>query len=326
MPIPLRQARLGALLLLTTAVAPAGAAPFTAEFVGTAGSSASASADQNNAPFGRVGDYPDDQYVSVPMSNLPVSGSATLGANAGGGSSFASSSFMATAGGLHVSAVASASGSPPTGWNASGYSSSFADAVAYDSFIVSAPGLAADAVFTITASLYMTGSVGAMGFSPPSGGYDALATWQAEVSFENSTMMYVLQERASSSFWDSPSTGAGYGGDGFSTLNLTFTVANGQPTRITIAGHVRARAMAGAGSDAVAGADAWSDLGHTIGWGGISSVLDDAGNPLDTFTALSETSGFDYRNAYAEVPEPSSLALIMVGMFRVLGRRKSDSR
>jgi hypothetical protein len=133
----------------------------------------------------------------------------------------------------------------------------------------------------------------------------------------------VLQERASSSFWDNPSVGQGYGGDGFSTLNLTFTVANGEPTSMSIAGHVRARAAAGAGPGEVAGADAWSDLGRTIGWGGISSVLDDAGNPVDSFTALSETSGFDYSNAYVSVvPEPSSLALIMVGMFRVLGRRK----
>jgi hypothetical protein len=332
MPTSCRIARLGALVLLLSTV-PAEAV-YTAEYAGSASSSANAVSKHDWPPFEVTSDHPADMHFSAPNSSTAVTGSTILGANAGNGTAFSSASFMATAGGLHIATVASATGSGNGvfGWGSSGGSSSQASAVAYDAFVVSTSSYAPGAILTVSASLSMTGSVGAMGFRSPSGSdgsYDALASWQAEVQVYNSTMLFPVNERASSSCWDGPSTGMGCGGAGFSTLDLTFTVANGQPTDLAILGQVRARAVAGAQHEALAGADAWSDLGHTIAWGGIESVVDEAGNPIGIFTAFSQTTGFDYRNAYVSaVPEPRSWLLLMVGVLAVLFRatRSTASR
>ena len=173
-----------ALLLLISAL-PAGAV-YTAEYAGSASSSANAVMKHEWPPFEVSTDRPPDKYFHAPNSSTAVTGSTILGANAGSGTAFSSASFMATAGGVHVAAVASATGSGNGvfGWGSSGGSSSEASAVAYDAFVVSASGYAPGAVLTVSASLSMTGSVGAMGFRSPSGAdgrYDALASWQAEV-------------------------------------------------------------------------------------------------------------------------------------------------
>jgi hypothetical protein len=314
-------ARLSAFVILTTVVAPAWAV-YSAEYSGSASSQAGASTSQNVAPFDAHADNPDDVFDYAPNSSAAVLGSTILNANAGAGSAFSSASFMATAGGVHVGAVASATAGGSPGWGSGASSFSTADAVSYDSFIVTAAGYAPGTVFTVHASVYMTGSVGAMGFRSPSGGegsYDAVSSWQAEVHIANETMLFPLQQQASSNCWDSLAMGPGCGGAAFSTLNLLFTVANGETTDLALVGHVRSRSSAGANGEALAGADAWADLGHTIGWGGISSVLDDAGNPIGTYTALSATSGFDYRNAYVSaVPEPRIAVLLFTGILVVL--------
>lgn len=315
-------ARLGAFVLLTSTVIPAGAV-YTGQYAGSATSSAGASTEHISAPpFERTLDYPADMSFYSPISSTTVTGSTTLGANAGSGTAFSSASFMATAGGLHIAAVASATGNGVPGWSSGGSSSSYADAVSYDAFVVTAPSYAPGAVFTVSASLSMTGSVGAMGSRSPAGAggsFDALSSWQAEVQVHNSTMLFPVNRRASSACWDNPSVGMGCGGAGFSTLGLTFTVANGLPTDLVLSGQVRARASAGATHEGLAGADAWSDLGHTIAWGGIESVLDGAGNPVATYSALSQTTGFDYRTAYvAAVPEPRTWLLFAVGMLMVV--------
>lgn len=324
-----RVARLSAFVLLTSTVVPAGAV-YTSQYAGSATSSAGASTEHISAPpFERTLDYPADISFRSPISSTTVTGSTTLGANAGNGTAFSSASFMATAGGLHIAAVASATGAGVPGWSSGGSSSSYADAVSYDAFVVTTSSYAPGAVFTVTAGLSMTGSVGAMGFRSPAGAdgsFDALASWQAEVQVYNSTMLFPVNERASSACWDNPSVGMGCGGAGFSTLGLTFTVANGQPTDLLLLGQVRARASAGATHGGLAGADAWSDLGHTIAWGGIESVVDGAGNPIDTYTAFSQTTGFDYRNAYVSaVPEPRIWLLLMVGMLVTVLFRASRS-
>lgn len=291
-----------------------------AQYAGTATSTAGASASQLVYPFDRIGHYPSDQSLSAPQSNTEASGSTLLGANAGGASAFSSASFMATAGGLHLAAITSTGASPSAGWDAGASSSSYADAVAYDSFVVNAPSYASGAVFTITASVNLTGSVGAMGSVSPagaSGNFDALSSWRAEVQLYNSTMQFPLQAAGSSACWDNPSVGMGCSG-GPAALSLTFTVSNGQPTDLVILGQARARSFAGAGAGAVAAADAWSDLGHTIAWGGIDSVRDSEGKLIAAYTALSATSGFEYRNGYVSaVPEPRSWLLFVVGILGI---------
>ena len=62
-------------------------------------------------------------------------------------------------------------------------------------------------------------------------------------------------------------------------------------------------------------ADSWSDLGHTIAWGGITEVRDANNQLVSNFSAISASSGFDYRNAYVSaVPELPAPALAVLGL------------
>jgi PEP-CTERM motif len=55
-----------------------------------------------------------------------------------------------------------------------------------------------------------------------------------------------------------------------------------------------------------------SDYGHTINWGGITSVVDaDTGEP-DTDWTVESASGFDYSQP-VQVPEPASVLLAAIG-------------
>jgi hypothetical protein len=56
-----------------------------------------------------------------------------------------------------------------------------------------------------------------------------------------------------------------------------------------------------------------ADVGETVGWGGISSVIDNAtGQPITNWTIKSD-SGFDYSKPFVETPEPASLILLSMG-------------
>jgi hypothetical protein len=75
------------------------------------------------------------------------------------------------------------------------------------------------------------------------------------------------------------------------------------------------------GGGAVASGDA--DYGHTIEWGGITSVIDETTGLPDTDWSIESASGFDYAHP-AEVPEPGSLVLFAIGSAAALAsvRRK----
>jgi hypothetical protein len=68
----------------------------------------------------------------------------------------------------------------------------------------------------------------------------------------------------------------------------------------------------------VSTADYLADLGIT--WGGISGVYRADGSQVGKYSAISQTSGFDYGSAYVQsepgssVPEPSSAALVLLGI------------
>jgi hypothetical protein len=63
-------------------------------------------------------------------------------------------------------------------------------------------------------------------------------------------------------------------------------------------------------------ASSLGDYGHTITWGGITSVVDaDTGEP-DTDWSVESASGFDYAHAAPE-PEPASIVLAAIGSIAV---------
>jgi hypothetical protein len=68
----------------------------------------------------------------------------------------------------------------------------------------------------------------------------------------------------------------------------------------------------------------FGDVSGSLHWGGIESVTDDNGNPVDDWTIESD-SGFDYSKPFG-VPEPSSIALaaIALGVIQVRLRRRVD--
>ena len=63
---------------------------------------------------------------------------------------------------------------------------------------------------------------------------------------------------------------------------------------------------------------------QSLNWGGIDSVTDEFGNPIDDWTITSE-SGFDYSRPFG-VPEPTSITLSSFGLFlwRGLARHRCD--
>jgi hypothetical protein len=57
-----------------------------------------------------------------------------------------------------------------------------------------------------------------------------------------------------------------------------------------------------------AGANA--TFGHTMTWGGITSVIDKVtGRPITDWT-IDSASGFDYSKPFSEIPEPASICLL----------------
>jgi hypothetical protein len=315
-------ARFSAVALLLSLAASPGWAQSNA---GTARASAGAGMSQEVFPGDRYGDYPAEVVDHKQPQALLVNGSAINGAGAGTASAFSSASFVAAAGGVHVSAVASGSASGTPGWGAGGGSAAYADAATGDSFRIFAPAYALGALFTVNASLSLSGSAGAAAsLANGSGSYDALSSWQARVTVSNPSMLYAVAQYSSGACWSSQRVPDNCDGAGFSNLALQFTVANGQDTSLSISGSARAYINFGASGDASVSGNAFADLGNTIAWGGISSLLDTDGQNIGDYAAASDGSGFDYREAFvSSVPEPASWMLLIAGLFLLPLRRSS---
>jgi hypothetical protein len=66
------------------------------------------------------------------------------------------------------------------------------------------------------------------------------------------------------------------------------------------------------------------DVSGSVHWGGIVSITDESGNPLDNWT-ISAESGFDYSKPFG-VPEPSSALLFLAGVCVPLALGRSRFR
>jgi hypothetical protein len=65
-------------------------------------------------------------------------------------------------------------------------------------------------------------------------------------------------------------------------------------------------------TDSAGGGAVSADVSNSLRWGGIESVTDEFGNPIDDWTVTSE-SGFDFSKPFG-VPEPSSLVLVAIAL------------
>jgi len=106
---------------------------------------------------------------------------------------------------------------------------------------------------------------------------------------------------------------------------FSMPVVFGDLLRMRISASVSAQANTEngyAGFVATIDTSAHADFEHTMAWGGILELLDENGQPITEFTALSESTGFDYKNAYVSaVPAPAAAWLFAAGL-GVLGWRE----
>lgn len=103
-------------------------------------------------------------------------------------------------------------------------------------------------------------------------------------------------------------------GNGFGYRTYTANIILGQGVATGM--DIFSSASVGAGGFGGSFVDAAADLGHTVTWRGITS-LTVGGVEVTDFTALSATSGFDFRRGIVDkvtgVPEPQSWAMLIVG-------------
>lgn len=260
---------------------------------------------EGSVPFGRLGALADSDHQAQVYNGLGIAW-AEVGL-----------------GGVHVYAQAqSVAGGPDmlrvTGsGQASGFMSDF--------FSLNVPGVAAGASFTVTAQVRVDASAHAETLPawvappyPPVGQLAAFSHWESWVRvLRGDTGSTLAELRANEDCDARTNTGSGpfctTGGlPGLQTIS--FTVATGTPVQLDM------RGWASAGTSIyqpmqLSTADGQADLGHTIAWGGITTLRDASGATVTDYTAVSASSGFDYRNAYVGlVPEAPSSLLLLAGL------------
>jgi hypothetical protein len=235
--------------------------------------------------------------------------------------------------GLHVYARSLSTASPDIGDRT--YSSVAASGFFNDFFVLNVPGYALGTVFDLTTRVVSDGHVSARS-TPSSDGIfhanlaSAYAYWESWIRLaKGDQMLGELRAREDCAEFSNLGSGAACSHDGALGLGtMTFSVANGSLL------HLDMRGWAAAGSSAsnlVGGTvegDGIGDLANTIAWGGISLLRDPDGVAIEDFSAVSATSGFDYRNPYghaiAAVPEPEIAPMLLAGLLTmgVLARRR----
>jgi hypothetical protein len=100
-----------------------------------------------------------------------------------------------------------------------------------------------------------------------------------------------------------------------SAIPLTFTAFSGILFQINVTLVAEASADVNSFDNITyngGGSEATADFGHTLLWGGISSIKDSQGNPITNWSVTSD-SGFNYAES-ADVPEPSTFLLLTIGL------------
>jgi len=181
-----------------------------------------------------------------------------------------------------------------------------------DSFILNAPGVAAGTQGRITADVLLDGALAGTGFGPF---WNGASRWAVQI-FVNDSFAFFGRDRDGA--WDLPVVERG---DSVGLQKPGFNVVFGQPNQVVLRLQTRAGAASpiGLAGNIEATSSAFtSDFGNTLTWEGISK-LTVGDTEVTNFTAVSPTSGFDFRAGFgaigpAPVPEPTSWALMILGM------------
>lgn len=261
-------------------------------------------AREGSAPFGRLSALADSDYQTPVYNGLGRSWSEVA------------------VGGIHVYALSQsvAGGQGPTSATGSGRARGFVS----DFFGLSVPGQASGAVFTVTAQVRVDGAAGAATTPGWTGAFqqnraDGFSDWQSWVRViqgVNGNTLAELRAGQDCSARTSFGTPPGCVSSGLPGLQtISFQMLNhGALLQLDMRGWASAGTSVNLSLGQVS-ADSWSDLGHTIAWGGITELRDANNQLVSNFSAFSASSGFDYRNAYVSaVPELPTPALAVLGL------------
>lgn len=197
----------------------------------------------------------------------------------------------------------------------------------YDEFVLLAPGLALGTLLDLTASVYTDATTRNNGTAPSGASFETSARWQSTFSLTHlgvGTNAFKLMDQRCRSGTSVESICSGSGPD---TGELKLLVPNGAKLGVQLTGFAEVLGSTGAmGPDGSASLEAGADLGSTIAWAGITSLKDGDGNPITDFSAVSDVSGFDYRQAYVSaVPLPPAAILLapaLAGLLAWRGERR----
>ena len=222
-------------------------------------------------------------------------------------------------GGLHLWARTRVEIFSGVGPAASGLAAAVAQATFQDRFVLDVPGYAAGTLFTVMAGIRIDASnaLGAFLSNNSTPFYEATAGWNSTVLISTGGGPYLVAQRDSQNCVRSLAlavvtcvgSGAGWRSFSFQMPNRSWAAD------VNIGGEARATARADLNFGGNAYVSGLSDLGNTIAWGGISGVVDPSGANVANFSAMSATSGFNYREAYVSpVPEVSPAPLMLAGL------------
>lgn len=273
---------------------------------------------------GSVADFQDSAEVGWQSS--PASSFAWRSANSFGVLSIAQAdASTGVGGGIHLMTLASGSNPPVRSW---ANSNAWATGGVMDSFVFSAPGLAAGTHATATIAFDISGSlqVNQLGVAVPEGmRYASWAEWQAD--------LYLGDGASWLAQWH------GWRHDAITNGSFE-SMGNAMPGRVLIDVPVvigapvvfdmRAAVHAGGAAEtqvallgnAVFEGTGAAYFGHTFAWGGVQSLKVN-GVDITGYTAVSDSSGFDFAQAYvAAVPEPQSAWLLVTGLVLMAWRHR----
>lgn len=254
------------------------------------------------------------------LDTVPVSVASSGGDSVTGMQTGSQSSASTQLGGLHLVANSTSQLTlgPPVGSRVSVfYSDGFASGSFSDQFVLSSPSAVAGSMGFATVALSVTGSLDGYGTGTSDGRNvgGGSSRWSASIRLEGSNAVGRWEgwQSLTVDMWNRVLDGNAVPG----TQVFTVPVVFGDLLSLRINAEVKAQSAVAANDPGpfFLQGGAVAALGHTIAWGGVLALADASGAPITQFSALSQTSGFDYANAYLQaVPEPASYALMLAGL------------
>jgi hypothetical protein len=180
-----------------------------------------------------------------------------------------------------------------------------------DELVITAPGIPNGTVGTVTYALNVSGSL----FADEPG--VARASWSLAADMGGG-----LFDINAGGTQNSAVNGGQYVGAPFGTFIGTTQFAFGSTTQLFVQFEGSAQA---AYNNTIPGLpNASFDLGQSLYWGGITGITVN-GAPVSGFN-VSSTSGTDYMNSMAPIPEPGALAMMLAGLGVLAGLQRRRGR